>query len=288
MTNRNLTHLYFLLDRSGSMESIRTDIVGGFDAFIAEQRRQPGECRVSLAQFDDEYTEVYADRPIGEVPSLVLQPRGMTAMLDAIGRLILTTGDRLAALPEEHRPGTVIVGIMTDGLENASREFSRPQVREMIQRQTSQYDWTFLYMGANQDAVEVGSGLGIDPGLAVTYAPAQAADAMAATSANMAALRQQVQAGAPVSAARQAAYYSPDQRRRAMGGAGAVPANGDGAAGAGPATGDGAAGDAHGDGAAVPPAADGVAQPGLGEDQPRPPLRMRRRNPIVTPRKRGR
>jgi hypothetical protein len=223
MTDKDLTHLYFLLDRSGSMESIRQDIVGGFDAFIAEQRRQPGRCRVSLSQFDDEYTEVYADRPIADVPSLVLQPRGTTAMLDAIGRLIVTTGQRLAALPEPERPGTVLVGIMTDGLENASREYTRPQVRAMIQRQTREFDWTFLYMGANQDAVEVGTGLGIDAGLGVTYAPSRAADAMAATSNNLARMRGAVLAGAPVAAARRQAYFTAEQRATVMDGPGGDP-----------------------------------------------------------------
>ena len=116
MTNPHLTHLYFLLDRSGSMNSIVEDTVGGFDAFIAEQRKTPGECRVTLAQFDDAYEEVYADHPIADVPSLVLQPRGTTALLDSVARIVLDAGKRLAALPEDQRPGTVIVGIMTDGL----------------------------------------------------------------------------------------------------------------------------------------------------------------------------
>ncbi len=208
MTNKDLTHLYFLLDRSGSMQSIREDIVGGFDAFIAEQRRQPGQCVVSLAQFDDQYEEVYADRPIADVASLDLVPRGMTAMLDAIGRLINAAGARLDALPEDQRPGSVVVGIMTDGLENASQEFTREQVRTMITRQSTEYDWTFLYMGANQDAVEVGEGIGIDPRLAVTYTPAAAATAMAVTSANVAGMRRARAARGAARLAREAAYYS--------------------------------------------------------------------------------
>ena len=161
MTNPTLTHLYFPLDRSGSMNTIVDDTVGGFDAFIAEQRRVTeggaGECRVTLAQFDDAYEEVYADRPIADVPSLILQPRGTTALLDSIGRLVIDrSGKRLAALPEDQRPGTVIVGIMTDGLENASREWSHPQVKQLIEKQTSDYQWQFLQLGADQDAVEVG------------------------------------------------------------------------------------------------------------------------------------
>ncbi len=76
MTKPNLTHLYFLLDRSGSMQSIKDDTEGGFDAFMAEQRKQPGECRVTLAQFDDQYEEVYRDIPVADVPPLSLSPRG--------------------------------------------------------------------------------------------------------------------------------------------------------------------------------------------------------------------
>ena len=79
MTDPNLTHLYFLLDRSGSMQSIKDDTEGGFDAFIAEQHSQPGECRVTLAQFDDRYEEVYRDVPAADVPPLSLSPRGSTA-----------------------------------------------------------------------------------------------------------------------------------------------------------------------------------------------------------------
>jgi hypothetical protein len=217
MTDKNLTHLYFLLDRSGSMESIREDIVGGFTAFIAEQSKEPGDCRVSLAQFDDEYEEVYAHRPIATVPPLVLQPRGTTAMLDAIGRLITSAGQRLAELPEEKRPGTVIVGIMTDGLENASREFPRAKIREMIDIQTNTYGWAFMYMGANQDAVEVGADIGIDPRLAVTYAPQAAGSVMAATSANIAGMRRARAAGAAPLQAMEALYYSRAQRDESLG-----------------------------------------------------------------------
>ena len=183
MTNPDLTHLYFLLDRSGSMQSIREDTIGGFDAFIADQRTQPGECRVTLAQFDDRYEEVYADRPVAEVPGLELHPRGTTALLDAIGRLVTDAGARLAALPEAERPGTVIVGIMTDGHENASREWTHPAVRALIEQQTQTYGWEFLYMGADQDAIEVGTGLGVPAARSMTYTRGSSVAAMASTSA---------------------------------------------------------------------------------------------------------
>lgn len=183
MTNPNLTHLYFLLDRSGSMQSIREDTVGGFDAFIAEQRSHPGECRVTLAQFDDRYDVVYTDQPIQDVPSLDLQPRGMTALLDAIGRLVSDAGVRLASLPESERPGTVIVGIMTDGLENASKEWTHQAVKTLIEQQSQAYSWEFLYLGADQDAIEVGTALGVPATRSMTYSRASSRAAMASTSA---------------------------------------------------------------------------------------------------------
>lgn len=183
MTNPNRTHLYFLLDRSGSMQSIRDDTVGGFDAFIAEQRTLPGECRVTLAQFDDRYDVVYTDRPIAEVPSLDLRPRGMTALLDAIGRLVTEAGTHLQSLSESDRPGTVIVGIMTDGLENASKEWTHQAIKALIEQQSQTYSWEFLYLGADQDAIEVGTGLGVPAARSMTYSRDSAAAAMASTSA---------------------------------------------------------------------------------------------------------
>lgn len=197
MTNPNLTHLYFLLDRSGSMQSIKTDTEGGFNAFIADQRRHPGECRVTLAQFDDRYDVVYTDRPIAEVPDLDLRPRGTTALLDAIGRLVTEAGQHLAALPEADRPGTVIVGIMTDGYENASQEWTHPAIKALIQQQTTRYSWEFLYMGADQDAIEVGTSLGVPAQRSMTYSRQASASAMAATSAMVGRLREARVAGAP-------------------------------------------------------------------------------------------
>ncbi len=216
MTNPDLTHLYFLLDRSGSMNSIVEDTVGGFDAFIAEQRATPGECRVTLAQFDDSYEEVYADRPIADVPSLVLQPRGTTALLDSIGRLVTDAGQRLAALPEDRRPGTVVVGIMTDGLENASREWTHTRVKELIEKQTRDYSWQFLYLGADQDAIEVGMSIGVGAGHAVTYGRGRVKQAMAATAANVSSYRRARAEGVPAPAAAAMSEFTDAQRREAQ------------------------------------------------------------------------
>jgi hypothetical protein len=189
MTRSTLTHLYFLLDRSGSMQSIKSDIEGGFAAFVDEQRKAAGECRATLAQFDDVYEVVYADRPIADVPPLDLQPRNMTALHDAMGRLITDAGTEIAALPADQRPGTVIVAIMTDGMENASKEWTGASIKALVSQQSTAYNWTFMYMGADQDAVEVGVSLGIGREHSVTYGRSKSREAMGAASAKIADLR---------------------------------------------------------------------------------------------------
>ncbi|NUO33768.1 MAG: VWA domain-containing protein [Dermatophilaceae bacterium] len=216
MTDPNLTHLYFLLDRSGSMQSIKDDTEGGFNAFIEEQRSQSGQCRVTLAQFDDQYEEVYRDRPVAEVPPLQLAPRGSTALLDSIGRLVGEAGQRLATLLEHERPGVVVVGIMTDGHENASRELTHPQVKAMIERQTKDYGWQFLYMGADQDAIEVGSSIGVAATNSMTYSRGRVAAAMAATSRNIGRTRQAVASGVPMQQAASLIAFDDEQRAAAQ------------------------------------------------------------------------
>lgn len=217
MTDPNYTHMAFLLDASGSMAAIRSDVEGGFDAFIAEQRTQPGRCTVTLADFSGpgDYQVRYAAKELSEVEHLVLQPRGMTALLDSIGRLVTETGQYLAGLPEEQRPGLVIVGIMTDGLENSSQEWTRPGIKALIEQQEETYSWVFHYLGANQDAIEVGAGLGVRADAALTYAPAAAGGAMAAYSTSMSALRAAVADGAGVAAARKRSAYTKEQREAA-------------------------------------------------------------------------
>lgn len=199
MTRADLTHLYFLLDRSGSMQSIKSDIEGGFAAFVDEQRKVAGECRVTLAQFDDEYDVVYSSRPLTDVPPLDLRPRNMTALHDAMGRLITSAGDELAALPDDQRPGTVIVAIMTDGLENASKEWDAPRIKALVEQQTTEWSWQFLYMGADQDAVEVGSSIGVSAAASVTYGRGKSREAMAMAGGKLGAYRA-AKAAAPAGA----------------------------------------------------------------------------------------
>lgn len=212
MTNPNKTLIAVLLDRSGSMTTIKEDVEGGFNAFIAEQKKVEGTCRVTLAQFDNTYDVVYTDKDINDVPSLDLQPRGMTALLDSMGKLITDTGAELASLPEDERPGSVIVAIMTDGQENSSREWARPQIKKLVEEQTEKYGWQFLYLGADQDAIEVGTSVGILADNSLTYTRGNAAQVMAMTSCNVAAYRSSIREGDVLASV----SYSAEQREDAV------------------------------------------------------------------------
>lgn len=184
MANQNLSRLVFLLDRSGSMQSIKSDVIGGFHAFLAEQCDADGQCAVTLAQFNNRYEVVYQGVPLSQVPQLELSPRGGTALLDSMGKLITDTAAEIDALPEEEKPGTVVVAIMTDGHENASREWRRPDIKALVEQQT-EHGWEFLYMGADQDAVEVGKDLGVKAEQSVTYGRGKSREAWAAASGNV-------------------------------------------------------------------------------------------------------
>jgi hypothetical protein len=179
MTKENSTEIVFVVDRSGSMSSIAADMRGGLDTFIAEQKKLPGECTVSLSQFDDRYETIYAGKPIDSVPPLELVPRGATALLDAVGRTIDAAGARLAAIQESDRPSKILFVIVTDGAENASHEYSRARINEMIKTQQEKYSWEFVFLGANQDAFAAAQDLGIRGAAAMNYvASAKGAQAM--------------------------------------------------------------------------------------------------------------
>lgn len=207
MSDNTLTHIVFLLDRSGSMSAIKSDVEGGFNAFIDEQRKGEGTCQVTLAQFDSAYEVVYEACPVNNTPPLDLRPRGTTALLDSIGRVIADTRAAIKKLPKDKRPGTVILAIMTDGLENASKEWTRPAIKALVEERTKK-GWEVLYMGANQDAVEVGTGLGISADHSITYAPSRAAAAMGTTSGLITSLRSE----RLVNASASMASYSAEQR----------------------------------------------------------------------------
>ena len=148
-----------ILDRSGSMQSIRDDTIGGFNAFVDEQKTGDTPTKITLVQFDDEYQVDYAGVLASDVKPLDREsyvPRGSTALLDAVGRTINSIGARLQQLPHEERPEKVCVVIQTDGHENTSKEFSAQQIRTMVKHQEEKYSWNFIFLGADLDAVTVG------------------------------------------------------------------------------------------------------------------------------------
>ncbi len=170
MTDKNRTEVAVIVDRSGSMMSIREDAEGGLNSFLKKMQKAKGEVVLTLAQFDNHYDLLVRRCSIRDsLPEFKLSPRGTTALYDAVGRTVQTLGEDLANLPEGERPGKVLVLIVTDGLENASREFKPGDVQEMIRHQKEKYGWEFLYIGANQDAIEAGGKLGIDKDGSVNY-----------------------------------------------------------------------------------------------------------------------
>jgi hypothetical protein len=157
-----------ILDRSGSMASIRDDTIGGVNTFITDQKKQPGEACFTLVQFDDEYEVPIDGIPLSDVVPLTREtfvPRGSTALLDAMGKTINRIKSRTAIT----KPNRVIVAIVTDGHENASRDFSKSAVLELIKTQTEQHDWQVMYIGANQDAIAEARSIGIKSGAAINY-----------------------------------------------------------------------------------------------------------------------
>jgi hypothetical protein len=163
MTDPTYCAIAVVMDRSGSMSSIQSEAEGALRTFVTEQQRLPGRATLTLARFDDHYDITHDMEWLSEVDpaSIKLEPRGMTALLDAIGRTITHLGERLAALPEEKRPGKVLFCIVTDGHENASREWTREKVFEAIKRQTDDYQWEFIFLAATQDAIDVAHSYGI-------------------------------------------------------------------------------------------------------------------------------
>ena len=172
----NLTEMVFVLDRSGSMISLTADTIGGFNELIEKQKKIEGDAYVTTVLFDHEYELLHDHVALGEVAPLTDREyfaRGGTALLDAVGRTINTVGARLAATPEEERPAHVVFVITTDGMENASCEYTAKQVREMVEHQQRKYSWQFVFLGANMDAVAEAGKLGISASHAANFAPSQ-------------------------------------------------------------------------------------------------------------------
>jgi len=175
---QDYTHITIVLDRSGSMASVREDTIGGFNSFLGQHQLAPGKCTLTLVQFDDHYEVVRSFQPVGAVSQLdhqTFEPRGSTALLGAIGKAIDDTGAALLATSECERPAKVLFVIITDGGENASRhaawakDKTKEAVLSKIKHQTDSYKWEFVYIGANQDAFAEGGGIGISASNIMNY-----------------------------------------------------------------------------------------------------------------------
>ncbi len=171
---KGLTELVFILDKSGSMGGLEKDTIGGFNSMLKKQKEEQGECRVTTVLFDNRYTLLHDRIDIQAVSPMTAREYcvgGSTALLDAMGRTIGKISAVQRNTAEEFRAEKVIFIIITDGEENASKEFSSTEVKKMIRREQEEHGWEFLFLGANIDAVETAGRFGISADRAVDYVP---------------------------------------------------------------------------------------------------------------------
>lgn len=204
MTNSNKTHLLAIVDRSGSMTTCANEMRGALNALFDDQATLDGECVVDYVQFDHDYEVVFEDTPVADAHA-VLDPRGSTALLDAIGRATTALGRKLEALPEDERPDKVIVAVITDGYENSSKEWNADKVKALIKQQEEKYAWDFTFLGANIDAVAVGGMFGFDPNKSLTFNTRNTGDTIGTMSGYIGATRSGVNAS-----------YSDEDRQKAV------------------------------------------------------------------------
>ena len=168
----NLTELVFILDRSGSMQELVGDTIGGFNSLIEKQRGEKGECVVSTVLFDNVSYVLHDRVPLTSIEPMTRKdyvPQGCTALTDAIGKAVKHIGNVHKYARDEDVPAHTMFVIMTDGMENASRFYTADKVRKMIERQKERFGWEFIFIGANIDAVETAENFGIAPDRAVEY-----------------------------------------------------------------------------------------------------------------------
>ena len=151
-----------IIDKSGSMSHMKHAVIDSVNKFINDQKEAPGTATFTLVEFNDEVSTSYNAVDLKSVlPFSDYYPNGMTAMNDAIGRTIYLVGKRLAEMDEKDRPSKVVLAIQTDGCENASKEYTTKQVKEMVKEQTDKYSWEFVFLGTNLDAVKTAVDIGI-------------------------------------------------------------------------------------------------------------------------------
>ena len=171
-TIMNLTELVFILDRSGSMNGLESDTIGGFNSMLKKQKEQPGNCRITTVLFNDT-NEVLHDRidikAVGEITSREYFVSGCTALLDAVGKTIKKINQVQKNTADDYRANKVLFVITTDGMENASKEYSYDKVKKMVEKQKKKHNWEFIFLGANIDAVNVANRFGVEKNRAVNF-----------------------------------------------------------------------------------------------------------------------
>lgn len=194
MTDSNLTHICMILDCSGSMQSVKPATISGYNEFIEAQQKAPGRAVVDLVLFNHDVLAKYAGQPVQKVRMLTAKDYtcdGNTALYDAMGSTIDALGISLAGTVEARRPGRVVVVLMTDGMENASKNYLAGRVSTLVKHQRETYAWEFVFLGANQDAVLTGATMGVPTSSSVTYCASTIGtrSTFQVTSAKVAALR---------------------------------------------------------------------------------------------------
>ena len=167
-----MTELVFILDRSGSMNGLENDTIGGFNSMIEKQKKEAGTAVVSTVLFDNESVVIHDRLPLEKVPRMTEEEcftRGCTALLDAVGGAIHHIGNVHKYARKEDVPEKTLFVITTDGYENASKRYDYDKVRKMIERQKKKYGWEFLFLGANIDAAAEATRFGISADRAVNY-----------------------------------------------------------------------------------------------------------------------
>lgn len=167
-----ITELVFILDKSGSMSGLESDTIGGFNAMLKKQQKEDGEAIVTTVLFDDKYEIIHDRINIKGIKSITEKEyfvEGSTALLDAIGKTIHKIGNAQKNTKEEYKADKVVFVITTDGMENASREYNYEKIRTMVEKQKTKYQWEFIFLGANIDAISTAERFGIGADRAATY-----------------------------------------------------------------------------------------------------------------------
>lgn len=167
------TEIVCVLDKSGSMSSVKDDAIGGFNSFLEQQKKLPGKAKLTLVLFDHRYEMKIDGAKLSDVSPLnerTYVPEGNTALLDAIGRAVTDVSRRIEKAPDKEKPNKVIVMILTDGQENSSSDYSNEKIKALIEKQQKECSWDFVFLAANQDAFATGREFGVAGAATMGYA----------------------------------------------------------------------------------------------------------------------